>query len=144
MPVFWSVNKLIRTDTVFHIIICAKHGTSTRATAPWAAKIWPRRAIFGPVPVTRYRRAPCRFCRSGVRGPRFAGHCPASKLLRQRAGFSRRLRVRQRMVRRPRFAVRQRIRFRTRAVPVTPYAVRAGRYVWHGARAAGRGMINCE
>ena len=70
MPLFWSVNKLIRTDTVFHIIICEKHGTSTRATAPWAAKIWPRRAIFGPVPVTRYPRAPRRFCRSGVRGSR--------------------------------------------------------------------------
>ena len=72
MPVFWSVNKQIQTDTVFHVIICEKHGTSTRAATPWAAKIWPRRAIFGPVPVTRYRRAPGRFCRSPVAGSRFA------------------------------------------------------------------------
>ena len=78
MPVFWSVNKQIRTDTVFHIIICAKHGTSTCAAAPRAAKIWPRRAIFWPVPVTRYQRAPRRFCRSGVRGPRPSNHCTAT------------------------------------------------------------------
>ena len=78
MPVFWSVNKQIRTDTVFHIIICAKHGTSTRAATPRAAKIWPRRAIFWPVPVTRYQRAPRRFCRSGVRGPRPSNHCTAT------------------------------------------------------------------
>ena len=93
MPVFWSVNKQIQTDTVFDVIICEKHGTSTRATAPRAAKIWPRRAIFGPVPVTRYPRAPCRFCRSPVRGSRFSRQRPAAKLVRQRAGFFCRLPV---------------------------------------------------
>ncbi len=97
MPVFWSVNKQIRTDTVFHVIICAKHGTSTRAAAPRAAKIWPPPEIFWPEKMTRWPRAPCRFCRSPVAGSRPSNHCPAT------SGN-----VRQRMVQRPRCAVRQR------------------------------------
>ena len=70
MPLFWSVNKQIRTDTVFHVIICEKHGTSTRATAPRAAKIGPRREIFSPKKMTRCPRAPPRFL--PVRCPRSA------------------------------------------------------------------------
>ena len=153
MPVFWSVNKQIRTDTVFHVIICAKHGTSTRAAAPRAAKIWPPPEIFWPEKMTRWPRAPCRFCRSPVAGSRPSNHCPAT------SGN-----VRQRMVQRPRCAVRQRPVFfrrspvalagrarrsRVRACPVsdqgeidTRGAVRVNRYVWAGARASGRGKIN--
>ena len=137
MPVFWSVNKQIQTDTVFHVIICEKHGTSTRAATPWAAKIWPRRAIFGPVPVTRYRRAPGRFCRSPVAGSRFAVLASTSggkigsaaprlfapATVRQRPGCSPRQRFGSAPVVRPGCSPR----YAPRLGLVTRYAVRAGR-----------------